>query len=72
MGGIQDLCPRFSGVARNGLSHLVLSAQMDAAGADPDCVGGALLLLGSGWFVGSVTDMKWLQQAAVVAMLPGL
>ena len=32
----------------------------------------ALILLGSGWFVGYVTDVIWLQQAAVVAMLPGL
>jgi len=32
----------------------------------------ALILLGSGWFVGYVTDVVWLQQAAVVAMLPGL
>ena len=32
----------------------------------------ALILLGSGWFVGYVTDVMWLQQAAVVAMLPGL
>jgi len=32
----------------------------------------ALILLGSGWFVGYVTDVLWLQQAAVVAMLPGL
>jgi exosortase A len=32
----------------------------------------ALLLLGGGWFVGSMADMLWLQQAAVVAMLPAL
>ena len=32
----------------------------------------ALILPGSGWFVGHVTDVMWLQQAAVVAMLPGL
>jgi exosortase len=32
----------------------------------------ALALLGGGWFVGYVTEMVWLQQAAVVAMLPGL
>ncbi|MEP6959028.1 MAG: exosortase A [Nitrospirota bacterium] len=32
----------------------------------------ALVLLGGGWFVGYVTEMIWLQQAAVVAMLPGL
>jgi exosortase A len=32
----------------------------------------ALILPGSGWFVGYVTDVMWLQQAAVVAMLPGL
>jgi len=32
----------------------------------------ALILLGSGWFVGYVTDVVWLQQAAVVAMFPGL
>ncbi len=32
----------------------------------------ALILLGSGWFVGYVTAVAWLQQAAVVAMLPGL
>lgn len=32
----------------------------------------ALILLGSGWFVGYVTALVWLQQAAVVAMLPGL
>lgn len=31
-----------------------------------------LILLGSGWFVGYVTALVWLQQAAVVAMLPGL
>jgi exosortase A len=33
---------------------------------------GALILPGSGWFVGYVTDVMWLQQAAVVAMFPGL
>lgn len=33
---------------------------------------GALVLLGGGWFIGSIADMLWLQQAAVVAMLPGL
>src|SRR6185437_8917490 len=33
---------------------------------------GILVLLGSGWFIGSLADMLWLQQAAVVAMLPGL
>lgn len=32
----------------------------------------ALALLGGGWFIGSVADMLWLQQAAVVAMLPAL
>ncbi len=32
----------------------------------------ALILLGGGWFVGYVADVMWLQQAAVVAMLPGL
>lgn len=32
----------------------------------------AVILLGSGWFVGYVTDVTWLQQAAVIAMLPGL
>lgn len=32
----------------------------------------ALILLGSGWFVGNVTAVVWLQQAAVIAMLPGL
>lgn len=32
----------------------------------------ALILPGSIWFVGYVTDTMWLQQAAVVAMLPGL
>ena len=39
----------------------------------PDAWGvAALMLLGSGWFVGYVTDVIWLEQAAVVAMLPGL
>lgn len=33
---------------------------------------GTLVLLGGGWFIGSIIDMLWLQQAAVVAMLPGL
>lgn len=33
---------------------------------------GALVLLGGGWFVGSMADALWLQQASVVAMLPGL
>jgi exosortase len=33
---------------------------------------GALVLLGAGWFVGSIAEKVWLQQAAVVAMLPGL
>lgn len=32
----------------------------------------ALILLGSGWIVGYGTDVRWLQQVAVVAMLPGL
>lgn len=39
----------------------------------PSPVGlGSLVLLGGGWFIGFITDMLWLQQAAVVAMLPGL
>ncbi len=33
---------------------------------------GALFILGSGWLVGSVNGVTWLQQAAVIAMLPGL
>jgi len=32
----------------------------------------ALILLGSGWFVGHVTAVAWLQQGLVLAMLPGL
>jgi exosortase A len=32
----------------------------------------ALIMLVGGWIVGSVTDRLWIQQAAVVAMLPGL
>ena len=32
----------------------------------------ALIVLGSGWIVGYVTEVVWLQQAVVVAMLPGL
>ena len=62
VGWLQDLCTRFSGVARKGLSHLVLSALVDAAGAGPDCVGGgcSYFLPGSGWFVGYVTDVMWL------------
>lgn len=32
----------------------------------------ALIVLVGGWLVGSVTDRLWIQQAAVVAMLPGL
>jgi len=32
----------------------------------------ALALLGGGWFVGYMMDVMWLQQAAVIAMLPGL
>jgi exosortase A len=33
---------------------------------------GSLLFPVSGWLVGNATDVVWLQQAAVVAMLPGL
>lgn len=33
---------------------------------------GAVILLGSVWFIGSIADRLWLQQAAVVAMLPAL
>lgn len=33
---------------------------------------GVLVALGGGWFIGSVENLLWLQQAAVVAMLPGL
>jgi exosortase A len=32
----------------------------------------ALVLLGGGWLIGYVKDVIWIQQAAVVAMLPGL
>ncbi len=32
----------------------------------------ALALLGGGWFVGYIIDVMWLQQAAVIAMFPGL
>ena len=73
MGWLKDLCTRFPGVACNWLSHLVLSAHVDAAAASSKRGGVvALILLGSGWIVGYVTDVRWLQQAAVVAMLPGL
>jgi exosortase len=33
---------------------------------------GALLLTVSGWLFGNLTDVVWLQQAAVAAMFPGL
>jgi exosortase A len=32
----------------------------------------ALILVGSGWVVGHLTNLLWLQQAAVVALLPSL
>jgi len=39
----------------------------------PSLLGAAALLLSAGvWFLGSVADMLWLQQAAFVTMLPGL
>jgi exosortase A len=32
----------------------------------------ALILPASGWFIGHTTDVMWLEQASVVAMIPGL
>ena len=69
MGQFENLRTRVSRLTRSGLSHMVLSREGDTLGANPECGVGALIMAGTGWYIGYRANLLVLQQAALVASL---